>query len=308
MSVTSTLPASLSANQKLREIHHWINGECSTSTSGRFGDVFNPATGEVQARVALASPAEVNAAVAAAAAAFPAWSAQPPLRRARVLFRFREIFEQRMDEVAQLLTSEHGKVFSDARGEATRGLENIEFATGIPQLLKGEFTEQVGTGIDYDVLEGTLTFSKDGVPKVVAEIQIVGTTSFKSSNWLWAWANSDWPRERVTDSERVRAFGAEHGICELTHDYVEDSDLNALGWALTAAMVRVTGAFGAGGSLRTSHSRSRPDRDLALHCRAASRRDPTSGRADKPSPSCQRLCCGGNQGGGRASTSADRTS
>ena len=134
--------------QKLREVHHWINGQTSVGNSGRFGDVYNPATGEPQARVALATPAEVDTAVAAAAAAFPAWAAQPPLRRARILFRFREIFEQRLDEVAQLLTSEHGKVFSDARGEATRGLENIEFATGIPQLLKGEFTEQVGPGID----------------------------------------------------------------------------------------------------------------------------------------------------------------
>jgi malonate-semialdehyde dehydrogenase (acetylating) / methylmalonate-semialdehyde dehydrogenase len=131
-----------------RELTHWINGRPTPGTSGRFGDVFNPATGHIQSRVPLATDAEVNAAVEAAAAAFPSWSAQPPLRRARVLFRFREIFEQRLDEIAALITSEHGKVNSDARGECTRGLENIEFATGIPQLLKGEFTEQVGTGID----------------------------------------------------------------------------------------------------------------------------------------------------------------
>jgi malonate-semialdehyde dehydrogenase (acetylating)/methylmalonate-semialdehyde dehydrogenase len=148
MSVTSTVTTSLPTDQKLREVHHWVNGQTLTGRSGRFGDVFNPATGTLQAKVALATPAEVDTAVAAAAAAFPAWSAQPPLRRARVLFRFREIFEQRLDEVAALLTSEHGKVFSDARGEATRGLEVVEFATGIPQLLKGEFTEQVGSGID----------------------------------------------------------------------------------------------------------------------------------------------------------------
>jgi malonate-semialdehyde dehydrogenase (acetylating) / methylmalonate-semialdehyde dehydrogenase len=148
MSVTSTLPTSLPTDRKLREVHHWINGRTSTGISGRFGDVYNPASGELQAKVALATPAEVDAAVASAAAAFPEWSAQPPLRRARVLFRFREIFERRLDEVAALLTSEHGKVFSDARGEATRGLEVVEFATGIPQLLKGEFTEQVGPGID----------------------------------------------------------------------------------------------------------------------------------------------------------------
>ncbi len=148
MSVTSTLPASLAPDRKLREIHHWIDGQISTGNSGRFGDVYNPASGELQAKVALATTAEVDAAVVAAAAAFRGWAAQPPLRRARVLFRFREIFEQRLDEVAALLTSEHGKVFSDAKGEAMRGLEVIEFATGIPQLLKGEFTEQVGPGID----------------------------------------------------------------------------------------------------------------------------------------------------------------
>src|SRR6202041_3443922 len=103
---------------------------------------------KLQARVALASVAEVDLAVAAAARAFPAWSAQPALRRARVLFRFREIFERRLDEVAVLLTSEHGKVSSDARGEAVRGLEVVEFATGIPQLLKGEYSEQVGSDVD----------------------------------------------------------------------------------------------------------------------------------------------------------------
>ena len=101
----------------------------------------------MQALVPLANRAELDAAVAAAAA-FPEWSAQPPLRRARVLFRFRELFEQHLDDFAQLITGEHGKVLSDARGEATRGLEVVEFATGIPHLLKGEFTEQVGPGID----------------------------------------------------------------------------------------------------------------------------------------------------------------
>jgi malonate-semialdehyde dehydrogenase (acetylating)/methylmalonate-semialdehyde dehydrogenase len=110
--------------------------------------VYNPATGQVHALVPLANRAELDAAVAAAQAAFPAWSAQPPLRRARVLFRFRELFEQRLDDFARLITSEHGKVLSDARGEATRGLEVVEFATGIPHLLKGEFSEQVGPGID----------------------------------------------------------------------------------------------------------------------------------------------------------------
>ena len=148
MSATSTLTHSLPTDRKQREVHHWVNGRTLTGSSGRFGEVYNPARGEVQARVALATAAEVDLAVAAAAAAFPEWSSQPALRRARVLFRFREIFERRLDEVAALLTSEHGKVFSDAKGEATRGLEVVEFATGIPQLLKGEFSEQVGTDVD----------------------------------------------------------------------------------------------------------------------------------------------------------------
>ena len=131
-----------------RAIPHWIGGKSVAGSSGRTGNVYNPATGQVQALVPLANRAELNAAVAAAAAAFPEWSAQPPLRRARVMFRFREIFESRLDQVAALITSEHGKVLSDAKGEATRAMENIEFATGIPHLLKGEFSEQVGPGID----------------------------------------------------------------------------------------------------------------------------------------------------------------
>ncbi|HWB31778.1 MAG TPA: CoA-acylating methylmalonate-semialdehyde dehydrogenase [Acidobacteriaceae bacterium] len=146
---SATLPATDStAATPLRPIPHWINGAPVAGLSGRTGNVFNPATGKVQAQVPLANKSELDAAVAAAKAAFPAWAAQPPLRRARVMFRFREIFESRLDEVAALITSEHGKVLSDAKGEATRGLENIEFSTAIPQLLKGEFTEQVGNGID----------------------------------------------------------------------------------------------------------------------------------------------------------------
>jgi malonate-semialdehyde dehydrogenase (acetylating)/methylmalonate-semialdehyde dehydrogenase len=146
MSATATLP--LVTASEVSELCHWISGKATVGTSGRLADVFEPATGRVQSHVPLATDAEVNAAVASAAAAFPEWSSQPPLRRARVLFRFREILERRMDEIAAVINREHGKVFSDAKGEVTRGLEVVEFATGIPQLLKGEFTEQVGTGVD----------------------------------------------------------------------------------------------------------------------------------------------------------------
>ena len=121
----------------VREINHWIDGRAVPGTSGRSSDVYNPATGRVQAKVPLANASELDAAVQAAQRAYPEWAAQPPLRRARVLFRFRELFEQHLEEFAAIITSEHGKVLSDARGEATRGLEVVEFATGIPQLLKG---------------------------------------------------------------------------------------------------------------------------------------------------------------------------
>jgi malonate-semialdehyde dehydrogenase (acetylating)/methylmalonate-semialdehyde dehydrogenase len=151
---TAVLPnvASVSAIAP-RAIPHWIAGRAVAGATvagnpARTANVYNPATGHVQALVPLANRAELDAAVAAAQAAFPAWSAQPPLRRSRVLFRFRELFEAHLDDFARLITSEHGKVFSDARGEATRGLEVVEFATGIPHLLKGEFSEQVGPGID----------------------------------------------------------------------------------------------------------------------------------------------------------------
>jgi malonate-semialdehyde dehydrogenase (acetylating) / methylmalonate-semialdehyde dehydrogenase len=139
----TTLPS-----EAVRTVPHWINGKPVAGTSGRSGDVYNPATGHVQAKVPLANRVEMDLAVAAAEAAFPAWAAQPPLRRARVMFRFRELFEQHLDEFATLITAEHGKVLSDAKGEATRGLEVVEFATGIPHLLKGEFSEQVGSDID----------------------------------------------------------------------------------------------------------------------------------------------------------------
>ena len=98
---------------------------------------------------------------------------------------------------------------------------------------------------DYDVNAGTLIFSENKIQKVIAEIQIVGTTSNKAGNWLWAWGNSHWPANRVVDSKLLRAFGEKHGICELTHDYVEGDDLNSLGWELTAVAVRVTDAIGA---------------------------------------------------------------
>ena len=132
----------------MKTLHHYINGRKVAGASGRFGDVFNPATGELSARVPLASAAETATAVEAAAAAFPAWRDTPPLQRARVMFRFKELLEHRLDELAELVAAEHGKVLSDARGSVIRGLEVVEFACGVPHLLKGSFTENVGREVD----------------------------------------------------------------------------------------------------------------------------------------------------------------
>ncbi|MGZ5715493.1 MAG: aldehyde dehydrogenase family protein, partial [Caldimonas sp.] len=130
------------------EIGHFVDGRRVAGGSGRRQPVYNPATGAVARHVALASAGEVDAAVASAKAAFPAWADTPPLRRARVLNAFLGLLNQHRDTLAAMITSEHGKVFSDAQGEVTRGIDIVEFACGIPQLLKGDYTEQVSTGID----------------------------------------------------------------------------------------------------------------------------------------------------------------
>jgi malonate-semialdehyde dehydrogenase (acetylating)/methylmalonate-semialdehyde dehydrogenase len=132
----------------MRAIGHFVGGKEVSGTSGRTGDVFNPNTGEVQAKVAFASKSEVAAAVANAAAAQPAWAATNPQRRARVMFKFLELVQKEFDSLAKLLSSEHGKTFADSKGDIQRGLEVVEFACGIPHLLKGEFTEGAGPGID----------------------------------------------------------------------------------------------------------------------------------------------------------------
>jgi malonate-semialdehyde dehydrogenase (acetylating)/methylmalonate-semialdehyde dehydrogenase len=129
-------------------IAHFISGHKVSGSSARAQDVFNPATGAVTGRVSLANTQDVDQAVASAQAAFPAWADTPPLRRARVMFKFLELLNLNRDKLAHMITAEHGKVFTDAQGEVTRGIDIVEFACGIPQLLKGDFTDQVSTGID----------------------------------------------------------------------------------------------------------------------------------------------------------------
>jgi malonate-semialdehyde dehydrogenase (acetylating)/methylmalonate-semialdehyde dehydrogenase len=129
-------------------IGHYIDGQVQDTGSERFSNVFNPATGSVQARVGLASKNTVDEAVASALKAFPAWSEQSSLRRSRVMFKFKELLDRHHDELAEIISREHGKVFSDAKGEVTRGIEIVEYACGAPNLLKTEFSDNIGGGID----------------------------------------------------------------------------------------------------------------------------------------------------------------
>ncbi len=141
-------PRPTSAGSAPGRVGHWIDGARSAGTSGRTGSVWNPATGQVARQVDFASVADVDRAVASATAAFPAWRAMSLSKRTEILFRIRNLIDAHRRDIAALLTAEHGKVTSDALGEIARGLENLEFACGVPQLLKGGFSEQVSTGVD----------------------------------------------------------------------------------------------------------------------------------------------------------------
>ena len=132
----------------MKLIEHFINGKKFLGNSKRTSKIYNPATGEQSAEVKLASTLEVNQAVESAKKAFESWSNRPPLQRARVMFKFKELIEKNTDELTKLIVLEHGKVSDDAKGSLTRGLEVVEYACGIPQVLKGEFTENVGTNVD----------------------------------------------------------------------------------------------------------------------------------------------------------------
>jgi malonate-semialdehyde dehydrogenase (acetylating) / methylmalonate-semialdehyde dehydrogenase len=147
-SVTDVLETKSERGRGLGRVSHWIGGRVVPGESGRSGPVFNPASGEQKAEVDFASVEEVGRAVAAAKEAFPAWRAVSLSRRQELMFRIQQLVRDRMDDLARILTAEHGKVFTDARGEVQRGLEVIEYACGIPTLLKGGFSEQASTGID----------------------------------------------------------------------------------------------------------------------------------------------------------------
>ena len=136
----------------MKLIEHFVGGKIIPGTSDKKGKVFNPAIGEQESEVRLASKSDLDQAVKIAKKAFEIWSLKPSLQRARVMFKFKELIEKNADELTKLIVSEHGKVYEDAKGSLTRGLEVVEFACGIPQMLKGEFTENVGTNIDLSLI------------------------------------------------------------------------------------------------------------------------------------------------------------
>ena len=129
-------------------IQHFVNGKIIPGKSDRKGKIFNPAIGEQESEVKLGSKLDLDEAVDIAKKAFETWSLKPPIQRARIMFKFKELIEKNSDELTKMIVFEHGKVYEDAKGSLTRGLEVVEFACGIPQVLKGEFTENVGTDID----------------------------------------------------------------------------------------------------------------------------------------------------------------
>ena len=148
----------------MQELTHYINGEHITGTSGRFSDVYNPATGEIQAKVPLANAAEMDQAITIAAAAQPAWAAINPQRRARVLMKFVDLLNRDMDKLAEALSREHGKTIPDAKGDVIRGLEVVEYCIGAPQLLKGDYTDSAGPGIDMYSMRQALGVSAGITP------------------------------------------------------------------------------------------------------------------------------------------------
>jgi malonate-semialdehyde dehydrogenase (acetylating) / methylmalonate-semialdehyde dehydrogenase len=225
----------------VRDISHFVNGAAKAGASGRYGEVFDPNIGEVQARVALASDAEVDAAVRAAAAAQPAWAAMNPQRRARVMFDFKRLVEARMDELAALLSSEHGKVIADSRGDIQRGLEVIEFACGIPHALKGEYTEGAGPGIDVYSMRQPLGVCAGITPfnfPAMIPMWMFGVSIAVGNTFILKPSEKD-PSVPVRLGELFMEAGAPAGVLNVVH-----GDKTAVDAILTHPLVRAVSFVG----------------------------------------------------------------
>jgi malonate-semialdehyde dehydrogenase (acetylating)/methylmalonate-semialdehyde dehydrogenase len=262
----------------MRDIRHFIDGRKVEGVSGRFGDVFNPNTGEVQARVALATVDEVDAAVQSAAKAFEDWSQVNPQRRARVMFEFKRLVEARMHELAELLSSEHGKVVADSKGDIQRGLEVIEFACGIPHALKGEYTLGAGPGIDVYSMRQPLGVVSGITPfnfPAMIPMWMFGTAIAAGNTFILKPSERD-PSVPVRLAELMLEAGAPAGVLNvihgdktavdaiLTHDavqaisFVGSSDIAQYIYATGTAHGKRVQAFGGA----KNHGVVLPDADL----------------------------------------------
>src|SRR5437588_750154 len=217
--MTELAPPPVQEEQGIRRITHWIGGRAVPGESGRSGPVYNPATGRQTGAVDFASAEEVDRTVQTAKEAFPAWRALSLSRRTELFFRIRELVHERRDEIAKILTSEHGKVFSDAKGEVTRGLEVIEFCCGIPQLLKGGFSEQASTGIDVYSIRQPL-----GVAAGITPFNFPAMVPM----WMWAPAlacgntfvlkpSEKDPSASVFTAELLKEAGVPDGVFNVVH-------------------------------------------------------------------------------------------
>jgi malonate-semialdehyde dehydrogenase (acetylating)/methylmalonate-semialdehyde dehydrogenase len=203
----------------MRDIHHFMNGRTLQGVSGRYGDVFNPNTGEVQARVQLATTDEVDGAVQAALRAHAGWSATNPQRRARVMFEFKRLVEANMNELAEILSGEHGKVIADSKGDIQRGLEVIEFACGIPHALKGEYTEGAGPGIDVYSMRQSLGVVAGITPfnfPAMIPMWMFGVAIAVGNTFILKPSEKD-PTVPVRLAELMMEAGAPEGVLNVVH-------------------------------------------------------------------------------------------
>jgi len=225
----------------MRDIAHFVNGQAFNGASGRFGDVFNPNTGEVQARVQFATDGEIDAAVQAAAKAQIGWAATNPQRRARVMFEFKRLIERDMNSLAEILSSEHGKVIADSKGDIQRGLEVIEFACGIPHILKGEYTEGAGPGIDVYSMRQPLGVVAGITPfnfPAMIPMWMFGIAIAVGNTFILKPSEKD-PTVPVKLAELMMEAGAPEGVLNVIH-----GDKSAVDAILTHPLIRAVSFVG----------------------------------------------------------------
>src|SRR6478735_7123506 len=262
----------------MRDITHFIDGASVAGTSGRYGDVFNPNTGEVQARVALSTAAEVDKAVASALRAQQTWALVNPQRRARVMFEFKRLVEARIDELAELLSSEHGKVIADSRGDIQRGLEVIEFACGIPHALKGEYTEGAGPGIDVYSMRQPLGVAAGITPfnfPAMIPMWMFGIAIAVGNSFILKPSERD-PSVPVRLGELMLEAGAPKGVLNVVHGdkvavdaLVDHPDIKAVSFVGSSDIAQYIYARGTANNKRVqafggakNHGIVMPDADL----------------------------------------------